>query len=116
MVRLNLVSTVADVADVADAVTEFNRNASSWDRARKLARSTTLWVFDPSSAIFGPSKFVGYSGLDPAAYETAIAGDFDNAPFDGNRTHKAIESALQRQFQSDEGARDRRARADELRS
>ncbi|MFZ5895561.1 MAG: hypothetical protein ACOY0T_31175 [Myxococcota bacterium] len=99
MVRLNRVSTTADVAE---AVTEFNRTASSWSYARDLARTTHYWVFDPSAATFGPSKFVGYTGLDPAAYETALAGDFDGARFDGNVTRKAIESALQHQFQSDD--------------
>lgn len=95
-------------ADLLGSLLSFNREARrNPDRTRSILRSTTYWVFHPSTGTFGPGKFVGYAGMTFAGYEAGNQGQTDGAKFDGHVTKTAIESALGADFGSDDALRDR---------
>ena len=71
------------------------------ERAVKILRQTTYWVYDPDSDCFGPGKFVGYRNMTWNRYEAALAGHFSGAIFDGGVTSRAL-SAVLGEFQADQ--------------
>ena len=73
------------------AITAFNIEAKVHrDRTQKILSQTTYWVWDADSEVFGPSKFVGFRGLDFDGYEAATQGQSAGVRFDGNLTQRAI--------------------------
>jgi hypothetical protein len=97
-IQLKFVSTARDLAD---SMREFNENAlASRNLAGALFRATTFWVFDLENDEFGPSKFVGFSGMTFATYE--IAKRERPSVFDGTSTKSAICQALKLSFTPDE--------------
>lgn len=98
----NVLTLVAALDDVRASVARFNSEAEqAKDRARSLLRSTTCWVFDPSTGNFGPNKFAGFAGIDFATYEGASKGGATGAHFDGHTTRTAIETASGMGFSPD---------------
>ena len=91
-VRLILVEQVEDVQGSLDT---FNRDfLENRDLARDLLRSTTYWVYSPSTRCFGPSKFVGFKSMNFTDYARARGGDHEGARFNGTVARKAIERIL----------------------
>lgn len=72
----------------------FNDEALQWPYAKQLAVATTYWVFDAATGLFGPSKFVGFSGLNATTYDDARAGRVEGTPFDGGVSKAAIADAV----------------------
>lgn len=98
---------VRSVDEIRDAIAKFNDVAPTWDYARKLLRATTYWVYDPGDELFGPSKFVGFVGLDAANYDAAGSGDSEGAAFNGGLTRQAIEQTLGAGFRDDDDLSER---------
>jgi hypothetical protein len=69
-ISLQLVTTSDELRA---SVLRFNQEAKRWPYARQLVRATQYWVCDARSKAFGPSKFVGFVGLDAAGYDAARA-------------------------------------------
>ena len=79
------------VGEVREAMSEYSRGAAGHPlRARKLFRSTTYWVYDPSTGLFGPSKFIAFSDMDFPRYEVATKGETAGATFDGGATRRHL--------------------------
>ena len=92
IVDLTLVTTPGEIRD---NVSRFCRDAAiNEQRAEKILRQTTYWVYDPDSDCFGPAKFVGYRSMTWPRYEAATAGHSSGAVFDGGVTHQALTSVL----------------------
>ena len=104
----NTLHPVESPADVRLNVETFNSEAARfYDRAERLLRETTYWVYDPVSESFGPSKFVGFTEMSFDRYVGAVAGDSEGARFDGNVSRTAIESAIGVSYRQDQTLRDR---------
>jgi hypothetical protein len=89
-----LIRHVTSIPEIRCCIATFNDSAKLHiDRVLKILRQTRYWVFDESSKIFGPSKFVGLSDMTFGAYEAAIHGDWSGDRFDGHFTRRAIENA-----------------------
>lgn len=86
---------LAETADeIRRSLVRFNSEAPQYvPFARDLARITTYWVYDHDSDLFGPSKFVGFKGMDSARYLYARTLG-PKGPFDGHTTRLAIERGL----------------------
>jgi hypothetical protein len=94
--------------EIRAALRVFNTRArSAADRSQRILAQTSYWVYDPDTRAFGPSKFVGFAGMDFGTYESAVAGKEGGAKFDGHVTKVAIEKALGARFQPDAGLADR---------
>jgi hypothetical protein len=99
----NVLQPVQSPAGVRLNVETFNSEASHfYDRATRLLRETTYWVYDPVSQSFGPSKFVGFAEMSFDRYVRAVAGESEGARFDGAVTQAAISSALGTSYREDE--------------
>lgn len=86
---------VSSPNEIREAVSTFNQEARFFsDTAKSLITSTTYWVYDPESSLFGPSKFVAFQGMDFNQYSGQRARSPGNPTFVGARTRKAIESVL----------------------
>lgn len=73
----------------------FNTSAKSHlERARSILCQTTYWVYDTEADQFGPSKFIGFSDMNFAAYEDGLQRRTNGARFDGNLTRTAIEEVI----------------------
>jgi hypothetical protein len=73
----------------------FNTSANSHsERVRSILQQTTYWVYDAEADQFGPSKFVGFSGMNFEAYEDGLQKRTNGARFDGNLTRIAIEGVM----------------------
>jgi hypothetical protein len=104
----NLLQLVRSAADVRLNVETFNNEAARYyDRASRLLRETTYWVYDPISELFGPSKFVGFIEMSFERYLRAVAGDSEGMRFDGGVTQAAISSALGTSYREEETLRAR---------
>jgi hypothetical protein len=100
--------TVADAQEVGASLVKFNRQAAANpDRARNILRQTTYWAFHPGSGLFGPGKFVGYTGMDFRAYGQASLGNAEGARFDGHVSKEAIEQALAAEFRPEPALHER---------
>jgi len=94
---------VANTQQILKSLRVFNSQAkAAEDRATKLLRQTTYWVFDPKDKKFGPSKFVGFAEMTFQIYEKAIKQPPRHARFHGQRTKQAIEKATEFEFLSDD--------------
>jgi hypothetical protein len=94
--------------EIRSALRVFNAEArSAADRSQRILAQTSYWIYDPETREFGPSKFVGFAGMDFGTYESAVAGKEGGAKFDGHVTKVAIEKALRARFQPDAGLADR---------
>lgn len=90
---------VASPAEIRGNLRHFTAYAPSYpDRAQKLLRQTSYWVYDASTGDFGPGKFVGYSDMSFARYEDGRAGNTTGIRFDGYTSRQAIADALQSEF------------------
>lgn len=95
-------ATMAD--DIREAIATFNLwAASATDRSSALLRQTTYWVFDPTTNVFGPSKFVGYRNMTFSLYEQALRKRSDGRRFDGTTARLAIEKATGKTFANTTG-------------
>src|ERR1035437_5343925 len=55
-----------------DTIATFNQEAKEHpDRTRKILSQTTYWIWDAGLKAFGPSKFVGFQGMNFKEYEAA---------------------------------------------
>ena len=91
----NTLRPIESPAEVRLNVETFNSEAARYfDRAARLLRETTYWVYDPVCESFGPSKFVGFTEMSFDRYVEAVAGDSEGARFDGNVSRTAIEAAI----------------------
>src|ERR1035437_603434 len=76
-----------------DTIATFNQEAKEHpDRTRKILSQTTYWIWDAGLKAFGPSKFVGFQGMNFKEYEAANQNVSIGAEFNGNLTHMAIEA------------------------
>jgi hypothetical protein len=99
--HVNLI-LVKESEQIRQSLTAFNAEPENFlDLARSLLRNTTYWVYDDTQR-FGPAKFVGFVGMSFANYQKARNHWNTGHPFNGNRTRRAIESALGAGFASDE--------------
>lgn len=90
--KLHLVSTAADVVQ---SLLHFNRDASRFpDLAWDLARRTRYWVLDEHTGMFGPNKFVGFTGMTYDLYQDARDNRVGGAKFDGTVARRAIRRAV----------------------
>jgi serine/threonine protein kinase len=86
---------VREPSEVCGSLRTFNGQAkANAARAMKILRQTSYWVYDQGQDAFGPSKFVGYAGMDFAAYEKATSGEALGDRFDGYASRTAIIQAL----------------------
>jgi hypothetical protein len=100
--------SVSSPAEIRLNVGTFDAEAPhNLERAVRLLRDTTYWVYDPDREIFAPSKFVGYATMSFERYVAASGGDAVGARFDGGLTHRAIESALGASYRDDQPLRQR---------
>lgn len=80
-------------------IATFNAEANQASaRAVSILHQTSYWVFDEESGLFGPSKFVGYSGMNFQLYERALHEETSGARFDGNVARLAAEAALDNSY------------------
>lgn len=101
--RVNHLAVVGRTVEVRQSIATFNDEAIDHPkRVRVLLRSTRYWVFDPDSGWFGPSKFVGFAGMDFSLYEAAINWQATGARFDGGVTRRAILAATDGAFEPDD--------------
>lgn len=93
---------ITSLDEIRHAIRAFND--SSFDRtlSRDLLKNTTYWVQDSATGRFGPSKFCGFSNLNSAAYQQAMRGQSEGAPFSGYETRKAIEEVVGNSFNGNE--------------
>jgi hypothetical protein len=99
----NILRPVQAPADVRQNVFTFNSETSHfYDRAARLLRETTYWVYDQATESFGPSKFVGFAEMSFDRYVRAVAGDSEGSRFDGAVTQAAISAALGTAYREDE--------------
>ena len=92
-------AVVREADSISTNILRFNEDApENADRARRMLAQTTYWVFDPETALFGPSKFCGYEGMTFARYEAAGHGELGGNSFDGTTSRTAIERALGRAY------------------
>jgi len=104
----NTLRPIESPAEVRLNVETFNSEAARYfDRAARLLRETTYWVYDPVCESFGPAKFVGFSEMSFDRYVEALAGDSEGARFDGNVSRTAIEAAIGESYRQDQTLRDR---------
>lgn len=83
---------VASPDDVLESVKVFNRDyPDHLDLCWDVLRRTTYWVLDSASEAFGPSKFVGFKGMNFTIYAAARSGNAVGDRFDGHATRGAIE-------------------------
>lgn len=95
-----LLAAVSTAEDVRESLVHFAAAAAARPaRTLSLVRSTRYWVHDPVSGIFGPSKFLGYVGMDFSRYEWAIHAQPTN--FDGHKSQLAIVKALGGKYRTD---------------
>lgn len=88
-------------AEVQSSAREFSSKASAYpDRAFRLLRQTTYWVYDPDEDRFAPAKFVGFAGMTFETYERAMSEENNGDKFDGHLTKNAIEHAIGQKFNS----------------
>lgn len=86
---------VRDVPELRRTMARWGRDMGDHrDTARSLLRQTSYWVYDPTTDVFGPSKFVAYTDMDFARYEAARQGHTSGAKFDGNVARRGIEGAV----------------------
>ena len=108
IVTSNVLQIVQSSADERLNVETFNNEAARYyDRAARLLRETTYWVYDPTAEWFGPSKFLGFAEMSFDRYIRAGTGDSEGARFDGGLTQAAISSALGTSYREDENLRAR---------
>jgi Domain of unknown function (DUF3883) len=89
--------------EIRRSLVTFNADAPQYlPFARDLARITTYWVYDPDSELFGPSKFVGFRGMDSARYLYARTLD-PKGLFDGHMTRLGIERVVGAVFATNTG-------------
>ncbi len=82
--------------DIFASLETFNREAQKdRDLARDLLRHTTYWVYDPQGKMFGPSKFVGFKGMNFGIYAAARESNSYGVRFNGHKTRKVIEKVLE---------------------
>ncbi len=88
--------------DVRCSLWAFNDSAADNEvKARRLARETSYWVYDPVRDLFGPAKFVGFKRMGFPMYVAANDHIVEGAPFDGYQTRTRIADVLQGSFQPD---------------
>jgi serine/threonine protein kinase len=97
--RLRLVRAASEVR--ASLYTFNGQAMANSARALKILRQTSYWIYDRGQDAFGPSKFVGYVGMDFAAYEKATSGEAVGDRFDGYASRTAITQALRAEFVDD---------------
>lgn len=98
---LELVS-VTHAAQIGQSLNEFGLGApKNLELAWDIIRRTKYWVHDRGSATFGPSKFVGFAGMNHRLYARARDGGCKGAPFQGSYARAAIESSLGGSFRPD---------------
>lgn len=84
--------------EIRRSLVTFNTEAPQYlPFARGLARITTYWVYDPELDLFGPSKFVGFRGMDSARYLCARTLE-PKGLFDGHTTRLGIELVVGAKF------------------
>ena len=99
-VRLKLVQTERDIRE---SLQRFNLDCRDHQqRTLTTVKQTSFWIYDPASGAYGPSKFVGFQGMDFVKYERATKGQSTGARFDGSVTWNAIARVLQRDFDHDQ--------------
>ena len=81
--------------DIKASVDLFNRDLKeNEDLAQHIARSTTYWVYDPATGLFGPSKFVAFVNMNYSDYTKARKSESTGARFNGTVARMAIERIL----------------------
>jgi hypothetical protein len=95
-ITLQLVQTTNDIRS---SLRSFIAGPADKTSGKRLARSTSYWVYEPKSGGFGPGKFVGYVGMSLDGYERAKVGKFEGARFDGHTTRQRIEGIVGRDFE-----------------
>ena len=99
-VRLKLVKNERDIRESGQ---RFNLACRDHEhRATSTIRQTSFWIYDPATGTFGPSKFVGFRGMDFPKYERAVNGEWTGDRFDGGVTWKAIARVLDQDFAHDQ--------------
>jgi hypothetical protein len=74
--------------ELRQGIVTFNQEAKhNPDRTRKILSQTWYWIWDADSSTFGPSKFVGYRGMNFVRYEAANQQGSVDPVFDGGVTH-----------------------------
>jgi hypothetical protein len=90
-----LLTFVSNRQDIRGSLCTFNRDLQQYHQlARSLLRTTTYWVYDPSTKTFGPSKFIGFKSMNFAKYGRARQGHWSGNRFNGYNTRKAVEGIL----------------------
>ena len=91
-----ILELVKNKNDILISLHNFNREAkNNLDLTIELLIRTTYWVYDPTSNIIGPNKFVGHKNMTFRKYESALEGNFEGLRyFDGGRARKRIENIL----------------------
>src|SRR5689334_9309077 len=93
---------VSSIPEIRVSVATFNESARSYHgRGQSIVRQTKYWVFDMDAAWFGPSKFVGFSNMTFARYESALRRELSGDRFHGNAARTAVESVAGLRFAAD---------------
>jgi len=99
-VKLKLVK---NERDIRESVQRFNLTCRGHEqRAKTTIRQTSFWIYDPATGTYGPSKFVGFKGMDFPQYERAVNGECTGDRFDGGVTWNAVARVLQQDFDYDQ--------------
>lgn len=88
---------------------EIRRSMKSWvagidadpQTARSLFRMTRKWVHDPTTGIFGPTKFVGFANMKIEVTVAGRRGSTSGVEFDGRAPRHAIEQLLGQKYRRD---------------
>lgn len=102
---LNLVNRQHDgMNEIRSNIGYFNQEAkvsSNNDRVCNLLKTTTYWLYDAETNVFGPSKFVSFKSMTFQCYEYWVTKG-RNWKFDGTVARKANERTLGKNFAPDQ--------------
>ena len=99
MVELELIDTPHEIIH---NIYTFNGNSfDNKKRATHTVRTTSYWVKDENSGMFGPSNFIAYKSMNYKNYETATKLYYTGAKFNGNNARIHIERILNQKYLKD---------------
>jgi hypothetical protein len=91
------------INEILANINYFNRQATAssdnYNRACKLLKGTTYWLYDEATDAFGPSKFVGFKSMSFECYSYWVErAKTRKGKFLGGTTRKANENTLAKKF------------------
>ena len=98
---------VTEVFEIKVNTSLFNADIqNNYDEAYSLARSTTYWIYDLESNMFGPSKFLGFKEMTFERYLQSKQDELEGDRFSGGVTRRAIIKVLENEYEQNSNLSD----------